>query len=684
MTLITTLRQQYATDSNRLILFWPVALMLGIGGYFALENEPPLWLSAGMVGGAFLLLLLSLRFGFRMITIPLFLMAIGFADSHWRAHLVSTPLLTHELHSRMVEGVIDEVEPVENRIKLVISQPQIEDFPAALTPLRLRISFRDDGGTWQAGDKVRMMAMLYPLPQQTMPDSYDFARHFYFRRIGGNGFAMRPPTIIEHATHSRFSDWLGNLRHHIGEDMRAKMPGDVGTVAAAMTVGEGGPIPKETKEHLRDSGLAHMLAIAGLHLGIVAAIIFFTVRLILSFIERVALRYPIKKISAFVALLGALIYLMLAGYPIPATRAFVMVAVLFFGIMIDRQGFSLRTLSLAAGLILLTIPESMFGASFQMSFSATVAIISFTERFNGTFYRATNSIRGTIIHHAIGIACTSVVATLATAPFVLYNFNRFASFGLIANMIVIPLATFIIMPGIILSLMPLGLQSIGYLPLKFGVKLMISMAAWVTSLPYASLHLPAPTDIGLILSAFGLLWLCLMQERWRVGGIPVMILGLATMTLHSPPDMLISNDARHVMARLGDGHYTMLRGSGRSFIVQSWLRAEGEDDLIPANESGVDCDEDRCSYEKNGHHITVVKAPWDSDSAKVACTEKSDVLIAWNYLHEESCSGPHRLIGREELETYGAHEIWLKGDGVKVAYTRKHTGMRLWQVPEEE
>jgi competence protein ComEC len=329
--------------------------------------------------------------------------------------------------------------------------------------------------------------------------------------------------------------------------------------------------------------------------------------------------------------------------------------------------------------ILLAFPETMFGASFQMSFAATLAIVSLFETA-GRHLHGGGGFWHKVRAHAVGIVATSLVATLATAPFVLYNFNRFALFGLIANMAVIPLATFVIMPGVVLSLllMPLGLQWIGYVPLRYGTEVMMWMAAWVTGLPYSALHLVAPSDAGLGLAAVGLMWLCLMTQRWRWAGVPVMALGLATLGLHASPDVLISHDARQVMVRAEDGHYTMIKGSKRSFTVQNWLRAEGEDELTPLGDTQVQCDDDSCAYQRHGHRLVFVQ-PWaENDVVEGLCRQKMDVLVAWRYLQD--CSGAARLVGRRELETYGAQALWF-GEAVRSEYARQPgQDQRLWQV----
>ena len=670
----------FATERPRLFLWSPVMLMLGIGGYFTLADEPSMLVGQCALSFSAVILALLWRYRLRAVMIPIFLISLGFFAAQFRAHEVATPLLVEEVHNRVIEGTIDEIEPIEEKEKLVLSHLSIEGVAPEATPLRVRVSFRHQDESLSVGDRIRLTANLFPLQSPIMPGSFEFARHFYFRSIGGNGFSMRGAGIIDQAENNGWHSWLNNLRHRIGANMRSGMPGEVGTVAAAMTVGETGPIPEDVKSTLRDSGLAHMLAIAGLHLGIVTAIIFYNVRLLLTFYPPLALRIRVKKIAAIFALASAFIYLMLAGGPIPAQRAFIMVVFLFTAVLLDRKAVTLRTLSIAAMIILLLFPESMFGPSFQMSFAATLAIVSLYERFGRNLSHSGGSFLARFWVHLLGIIMTSLVATMATAPFVLYHFNRFAIFGLLANMVVVPLATFVIMPGMVLALilMPFGLQWIGYAPLEFGTDIMIRMARWVTNLPYASLHLPSPTEAGLACATFGLLWLCLMMGRHRLFGIGFIALGLATISQHAPVDVLVSSDAHQVMVRLDSGHYTTLKGTGRSYNVKNWLRSEGEDELVPPDNS-VDCDKALCTYTHNGHVVKMVKKPEDDEALYAACSVPSDVVIAWRYLEVTGCPGAAGRIARGELEAYGAHALWLDKGSIRIAHTHELGGWRPWQ-----
>src|SRR5262249_47913555 len=149
--------------------------------------------------------------------------------------------------------------------------------------------------------------------------------------------------------------------------------------------------------------------------------------------------------------------------------------------------------------------------------------------------------------------------------------------------------------------------------------------------------------------------LCLMKQRWRLAGIPAMALGLATLTLHIPPDVLISRDAKQVMVHTEDGRYAMLKGSGRSFTVQSWLRAEGQEDIAPQEQADIDCSGELCTYRHGGHRLLLVRGTLDDGELDNVCRKRADVLVAWRYLRYMKCLGPKEIVGRRQLDMYGAH-----------------------------
>jgi len=222
------------------------------------------------------------------------------------------------------------------------------------------------------GDRVSLKAMLFPVPGQVLPGGRDMQRELYFAGIGGVGYsygrARRIAAAGEDNGEGGWREWLLQLRAEMTRRIVAALPGSTGGVASAVITGKRGTMAEEVKQAFRDSGLSHLLAIAGLHLGLVGGFVFFAVRGGLALIPWVALRYPIKKITAIITLLVLFCYLLISGAAIPTQRAFVMTGIVFAAILIGRLRISMRICALAALVVLVLDPASLVGVSFQMSF----------------------------------------------------------------------------------------------------------------------------------------------------------------------------------------------------------------------------------------------------------------------------------------------------------------------------
>jgi competence protein ComEC len=240
----------------------------------------------------------------------------------------------------------------------------------------------------------------------------------------------------------------------------AVLPGSTGGVASALITGKRGAITEQVKQAFRDTGLSHLLAIAGLHLGLVGAFVFFAVRGGLALIPPIALRYPIKKIAAGTTLLVLACYLLLSGAAIPTQRAFVMNGLVFGAIIIDRLRISMRVCAIAAIVVLVIDPSILVGVSFQMSFGAVVALIAVYETCGARLGRLLHSrtVSGKLLGYCGGVVVTTVVATLGTYPYSIYHFHHLALYSPLANVIAVPLSAMWTLPwGVVTCLlMPFG------------------------------------------------------------------------------------------------------------------------------------------------------------------------------------------------------------------------------------
>jgi competence protein ComEC len=359
-----------------------------------------------------------------------------------------------EVRGRLIETGINSGQQ-----RYILDNLSIRGVPAHETPRRVHIRVHvpsQDGGDGAAhqpvpGDYVRLRASLRPPLGPVAPGAWDFARQSWFQGIGAVGFAYGAAELIEVAgepPRGGISVWLRNFCHLVSARIVDVLGERGGALATALLTGDRSAIPETTLKNMRASGLAHLLAISGLHVGLVADIIFVVVRLELAAIEPLALRYPIKKWAAATALIGSLCYLLLSGASIPTQRAFLMTSLVLLAVILDRTTISMRLIALAAFVLLLFRPESLMGPSFQMSFAASVSLVAAYGMLRRPLAKLASgaNLKLRPLLYVLGVAVTSVIAGGATAPFTIYHFNRFAEYGLLANLAAVPLTGLWVMP----------------------------------------------------------------------------------------------------------------------------------------------------------------------------------------------------------------------------------------------
>ncbi|MGH6918310.1 MAG: ComEC/Rec2 family competence protein, partial [Geminicoccaceae bacterium] len=336
---------------------------------------------------------------------------------------------------------------------------------------------------------------------------------------------------------------------------------------------------KPVMQSMRDSGLAHLLSISGLHIGLVAGILFVTLRRLLCLVPRIALHHPIKKWGAAAALVGTLLYMLLAGAPVPTVRAYIMCSMFLLAVILDRTAISMPPVAWAAVVVLLATPEELIGPSFQMSFAAVVALVAAYESTQNARlrWRAEAGWGRRAGLYLAGLVFTSLIATLATGPYSIYHFNRIASYGVIANMVAVPLTGLWVMPWAVLAtlLMPFGAEHLALVPMGWGIDGIIAVAEQTSRWPGAVVVVPVLPIAGLSLITLGGLWLCLWQRAWRFVGVVVIVLGAATIAVTRPPDLLIADDGRLFAVADPSGQLLLSRSHGNDFVADTWLRRSG-------------------------------------------------------------------------------------------------------------
>jgi competence protein ComEC len=661
----------------------------GIGAYFGLPGEPGQWLAPVLLAAG----LAAAAGGFALrqrgragaacwfAGLALLLAASGFADAQWRAQRVAAPVLAKDTRAVTVEGTVDAADPLGEGAgtRLILRDVKIAGMEAAETPARIRIrAVKLAPGAVQGGDRVRFRGKLTPPRAPAAPGAFDFQRYSWFRRIGGYGFAFAAPEVIEGG---RPHGLLYRLRHIMQKRIASVIPGGPGAVALAFMTGSQTALGRGEADDFRASGLAHMLSVSGLHFAIVAGILFFTVRfLLVALFPRFAVAHPVKKYAALVTLAGVALYLAIVGASVPAVRSVLMAGAGLLAIVADRNPFSMRIIALAALAILAFTPEALVTASFQMSFGAVAALVWFYERTRGVWSAATLRAGwlGRPLVYVLGICATTVVASLATAPFSLYHFQQLPLYGVLGNFLAAPVLSFIVMPAIIVAylLMPFGWDAPALHLVGFGNGLILRIAHAVAQLPHAAWTPAAWPVAGFLCAVAAGLWLLLANGRWMWGALAP--LAAAALIAASPvPDVLVAQDGKLVAVLGPDRLYLSSRVHDRT-SARNWAQMAGRGAKPGARWDGRDsgparCDEYACRAEVKGHRISYIRKP----AALAGECRWAEIAIAPMPLPARACRAKTR-IGYYELRAQGAYALYFRGAETRIRTVNGVRGGRPW------
>jgi competence protein ComEC len=363
---------------------WPwlaVSYGFGIVVYFTADREPGWWAAVMLALAAIVVAILARR---RVIGFPLALgfaaSAAGFATATLRTEIVAHPVLHYSASSVTMSGFVEIREERERSDRITVRVHHIESSRRlSEQPDRVRLAVRKNTAP-AVGSFIELKAHLSPPLAPLRPGGYDFARDMYFQSIGASGYALGQikvtPPPVRAAFWLHYAALIDSIREAIDKRIRAVIPGDEGSIASALITGKRDAISTPVNDAMYISSLAHVLSISGYHMAVVAGIVFFFIRAGLALVPLFASRYPIKKWAAAAALSAAAFYLLLSGAEVATQRSFIMIAIVLFGILVDRPTLTFRTITIATFGVLLLAPESVVQPSFQMSFAATLALIA--------------------------------------------------------------------------------------------------------------------------------------------------------------------------------------------------------------------------------------------------------------------------------------------------------------------
>ena len=553
-----------------------VMLGLGVAGYFALPVEPGLGAYAATLAlaGAGLMLAAWRRDAVGPLGVALALLALGALAAGWRAHQVAGPVLDFRYYGAIEGRVVGIDRSASDAPRLTLDQVRLEDMDPARTPLRVRVSLHGDGrGPPPAPGSIVMLTGHLSAPAgPAEPGGFDFQHHAHFQGLGGVGYARTPLMLLQDRVPGAVR--LLHLRMFLSAAIQARIPGQPGAFAAAVLTGDRSGLDAPTVDAMRASNIAHLLAISGLHMGLLTGFVYAALRQILALIPAVALRYPIRKWAAVAALAAGAFYLAMSGGNVATERAFIQVAVMFAAVLLDRRAITLRSVAIAAIIVLLHRPESLLSPGFQMSFAATAALVGVFGALRGAVWMQgwPGWARG-----IFALVVSSTVAGAATAPFSAVHFNQIAVYGLVANLLTVPVMGSVIIPGAVLAacLWPLGLSGPVWHLMDWGLRWILAVSARVAAWPGAVEAVPTPAGWTLGVITLGALWVLLWQGRARWGGVVPVAAALALWSGDGRPLMLVA-DSGGLVGVMQPGGRALSRDRGNGFVAGIWLENDGD------------------------------------------------------------------------------------------------------------
>jgi competence protein ComEC len=622
-----------------------VAMLAGIGIWFALPGPGDWLIALGLCGLPAGLALIALRGDDRAllrnaaVAMPL-MIAAGIVLIWARSALIGTEPVAGP-RVAVVEALVLEREeqPARERVRLIVATRD----PLDARPIRARLNVpvEMDDPRLTAGAQFRAKLRLIPPQRAAVPGGYDFARAAWFDGLAASGSLLEQPAITREG--GGIAGWRSRLAAHVREQVGRFGGTASAAIAATLITGDRGAIPDSDGQAMRDAGLAHMLSISGLHVGAIVAIAWLLVVRVGALFPWLALRVRLPLAAAGTGAVAGIAYTLLTGAALPTVRACLAALLVVGALALGRQALSLRLIALAAMGVMLFWPEAVIGPSFQLSFAAVIAIVTFhNSRFVAWLRGKRGEGRGEgrlgrLLHAGLLLFLTGLVVEAALTPLVLFHFQRSGVYGSLANVIAIPLMTGLTLPVLIGGLV---FDAVGWgAPFWWaGAKsldLIIALAHGTSSLPGAVLQLPQIALCAVLACVAGGLWLALWSGRLRLWGLAPLAIGLPALFLARPADLLIEQSGRNAALLAPDGRLYLLRNS-TSFSAEAMVEAMGKGaqyGVEPFAEfpewPGARCNGDFCQIEAEGRVLLVAQRPAEVPyGPMVAACARADIVIA--------------------------------------------------------
>lgn len=579
------------------------------------------------------------------------MLAAGLTTIWARSEMVGARAIDHPqmmlLDARILER--DE-QPADDRVRLVLAVRDAET--ARAMKVRVNVPLASDDAAFKEGARVRLRARLMPPASPILPGTYDFARAAWFEGLAATGSLVGDIELVERAIEN---DALAVAQRRLSAHVRKRLDGSPGTIAAAFASGDRGSITEEDDIAMRDSGLYHLLSISGVHVSAVIAAAYFLAMKLLALWPWLVLRVRLPLVAAAIGALAGIGYTLLTGAEVPTVRSCVGALLVLLAIGLGREALSMRMVAVAGFVVLLLWPEALVGPSFQMSFSAVIAIVALSgaiwvKRFLAA--REESWLARTGRRVAI-LFLTGLLIEFALMPVVLFHFHRAGIYGAFANVVGIPLVTFITMPALALALLLdiIGLGGPVWWVVGYSLELLLALARAVAEQPGAVKLMPQ-MRLGTLLTILGGLgWFALWRGGTRAWGLVPVVLGVAMFLATPRADLLITRDGRHVGIVGEDERLLVLRESRSSYARDNLLEMAGSaGEVIPLDRwPQAQCTPDFCAITlrrgaRDWHVLMARSRDMVEERALAAACDRAHIVIADRFL------------------PYSCRPLWLKAD----------------------
>ncbi len=529
------------------------------------------WLIFALLAFVIFALIFIVQWPWRAVLMLLFVFLLISARTGWELDRKDVRLFNQRYYGPIEGRVVDIDQSHSGKLRLTLADVELD---GRIVTHKVRISLHGDyhAARARAGAIIQTTGFISPPNGPPEPGGYDFRKQAWLDGIVGVGYTKNP-SVFSSLESQKFWEWILDKRREISGNMREQMGAKTGGFAAAIAVGDKSELDPDLVQNMRNSNLAHLLAISGMHVGTICGLMFFMVRRLIGAIPRIQNSYWPQRIAVIMAILAASVYWLFSGMAYSATRAYFMSMLFLLGFLLGRNAFSLRSIAMVASGILIFDPFALFDIGFQMSFVATIAlvvgfgIVPVYQIPLNTFYR-----------WLLILCFTSLIAGFATAPIAAYYFNQIPKYGLLANVLAVPVLSFWVMPCLILYafLSLFHLESWAAWMMHEGISWIIAVADYVGGMESGVWTVGAahPWSLGFVYIAA--LSFVLFRGRFLNITIAILFAGILLWNIGDRPYLLVAETARFFGIKENNNQRQFSRATGHSFLAEIWAKRDGE------------------------------------------------------------------------------------------------------------